>query len=305
MKQTFYNENKQRGTFDFPFELYHIDSSHPRYVMDYHWHMEYEIVRVLEGTLHMIIDGTDLTVHPKDLVFITGGLLHAGRPDNCVYQCIVFDLAPFLSQNPRCQSCLQKILDHSLFIHRYFPAASGADTPAEIVGKVFDAMEEQPEGYEMTVFGQLYRFFGVVFARRLYSEATVQTRRDTIKSARLKTVLDFMDANYAQPLTLAQLAGCIHMSPRYFCRFFRDMTHRTPMDYLNQQRVEHAACLLASTDLSVTEAAYSCGFNDLSYFIKIYKKYKGITPGKGRRQSPSGLSALRIPGKTSASYSTS
>ena len=38
-----YSENKQRGTFDFPFELYHVDSSHARYVMSYHWHVEYEI----------------------------------------------------------------------------------------------------------------------------------------------------------------------------------------------------------------------------------------------------------------------
>ncbi len=80
MQNHFYNENKQRGTFDFPFELYHIDSSHPRYVMDYHWHMEYEIVRVLEGILHMTIDGSDFTVRPGELVFITGGSLHAGVP---------------------------------------------------------------------------------------------------------------------------------------------------------------------------------------------------------------------------------
>ena len=135
----------------------------------------------------------------------------------------------------------------------------------------------------MNVFGELYHFFGELFAKHLYAEESSRTRRDSRKSAQLKAVLDFMEDNYTAPLTLDELAAAVHMSPRYFCRFFREMTHRTPVDYLNYLRVEHAARLLASSGVSVTEAAYSCGFNDLSYFIKIYKKYKGITPGKERR----------------------
>ena len=70
------------------------------------------------------------------------------------------------------------------------------------------------------------------------------------------------------------------MTPKYFCRFFLEMTHRTPIDYLNYQRIEHACYQLVTTDASITDIAYSCGFNDLSYFIKTFKKYKGITPGK-------------------------
>ena len=99
----------------------------------------------------------------------------------------------------------------------------------------------------------------------------------------MKTVLDFMEGQLHAPLTLDELAAAVHMSPRYFCRFFREMTHRTPVDYLNYLRVEHAARLLASSAFPSRRLPYSCGFNDLSYFIKIYKKYKGITPGKERR----------------------
>lgn len=59
-----YSENKQRGTFDFPFELYHVDSSHARYVMSYHWHVEYEIIRILEGSLHVTMDEKDFIAEP-------------------------------------------------------------------------------------------------------------------------------------------------------------------------------------------------------------------------------------------------
>jgi AraC-like DNA-binding protein len=56
------------------------------------------------------------------------------------------------------------------------------------------------------------------------------------------------------------------------------MTHRTPIDYLNYYRIERACFKLVSTNLSITEVAFECGFNDLSYFIKTFKKYKAITP---------------------------
>ena len=44
-----HNEDRPRGTYEFPFEFHHIDHTHPRYVMSYHWHVEYEIIRILEG----------------------------------------------------------------------------------------------------------------------------------------------------------------------------------------------------------------------------------------------------------------
>lgn len=280
MQYYFYNENKQRGTYDFPFEFYHITLDHPRYIMNYHWHIEYEIIRILEGSLHMTIDETDFTAEAGDLVFINSGALHSGEPADCVYQCIVFDLNSFLPHNPRCRSYIQRITSHSAFVRRHFTAQ---DQPVQdIMKNVFQAMEERYDGYEMVVFGELYHFFGEVFAKRLYSQDAPQTRRDHRKVTQLKSVLDFMEANYASPLTLEQLSASVHMSPKYFCRFFYNMTHRTPIEYLNYQRIEHASYQLATSDISVTEVAYNCGFNDLSYFIKTYKRYKGVTPGKSR-----------------------
>ena len=68
------------------------------------------------------------------------------------------------------------------------------------------------------------------------------------------------------------------MNEKYFCRYFRSMTERTPIDYLNYYRIECACEMLTTKNISVKEAAISCGFNDESYFIKTFHKYKGITP---------------------------
>ena len=72
------------------------------------------------------------------------------------------------------------------------------------------------------------------------------------------------------------------MSPKYLGSFFKNMTGKTPIEYLNEYRIEKASHMLKYTDMQVTDIAYSCGFSDLSYFIKTFKNIKGITPGKFR-----------------------
>ena len=68
------------------------------------------------------------------------------------------------------------------------------------------------------------------------------------------------------------------MNEKYFCRFFKEFTNITPIDYINRLRIENAAHSLLEAGFTVTEAALDNGFNDISYFSKIFKKYKGVSP---------------------------
>ena len=277
-----HNEDRPRGTYEFPFEFHHIDHTHPRYVMSYHWHVEYEIIRILEGSLTVTLDEKSFTAVKNDVIFIHSGILHSGIPHDCVYQCIVFDMNTFLKNNPVCGEYIQKILHQETMLFPHF-----SDEHPQIlncISVLFDAMYEKDTGYELTVFGQFYHFFGLVFSNHYFIENPTRTRRDYKRILQLKQVLEFIEKNYANPITLQELSASVSMSPKYFCRFFSEMTHQTPVDYLNRQRIEEACLQLAATDDSITEIAYRNGFNDLSYFIRTFKKYKGMTPGKYKRR---------------------
>lgn len=272
------NEKRRHGTSDFPFAFYHLDDRHPRYVMNYHWHQEYELIRVLSGKLEMTLDERTTSVKPGDLVFVHGGVLHSGMPENCVYECLVFDLNVFTRHNSSSGSYIQKILDRSALVFDHFEREKFSSV-IPVTDHIFEAMKKRYPGYEMMVIGELYHFFSLVFRHHLYLESVPQTRKGYRKVLQLRKVLDYIDKNYSQPITLDELAAAASMSPKYFCRFFSSMTHRTPMDYLNYQRIEHACYELSTTDNTVTDVAYACGFGDVSYFIKIFRKYKGMTPG--------------------------
>ena len=111
------NEDRLRGTYEFPFEFHHIDSTHPRYVMSYHWHVECEIMRVLQGTLTVTLDEKSFTAKAGDVIFVNSGVLHSGIPQDCIYQCIVFDMNMFLKFNSVCTEYMQKISHQELLIY--------------------------------------------------------------------------------------------------------------------------------------------------------------------------------------------
>ncbi|MGN8632354.1 AraC family transcriptional regulator [Blautia sp. HCP3S3_G3] len=276
-----HNEDRPRGTYDFPFEFHHVESSHPSYVMSYHWHVEYEIIRILKGTLAVTLDEKSFTAVPGDVIFVHSGILHSGIPSDCIYQCLVFDGNLFLKHNSVCAGYMQKVIHQDILIYHHF--TEKYPEIQSVLNSIFDAMWKKNPGYELIVLGQFYHFFGLVFSNHYYLDGVTKARRDYKRILQLKQVLEFIEHNYASPLTLQQLSASVSMSPKYFCRFFSEMTHQTPMDYLNHQRIEQACYQLSTTDDSITEIAYRSGFNDLSYFIRTFKKYKGITPGKYKR----------------------
>ena len=100
--------------------------------------------------------------------------------------------------------------------------------------------------------------------------------------SKLKKILTYIRENYHTQITLDDMAKAAKMSPKYFCSFFKEMTRKTPIEYLILYRIECAAKKIHRSDESITDIAYSCGFNDLSYFIKTFKNIKGVTPAKFR-----------------------
>lgn len=271
-----YRENRQRGTADFPLEYHHVSPSHPQYNMALHWHVEFEFIRILKGSFKIIIDDQTFFVPAGSFIFIPAGALHEGIPYDCEYECIVFDMNMLMNKNDSCCKLIRKITDHEVEI-QYVHYGSYSDLH-QIVWTLFDAMSSKKDGYQMSVLGALYQIIGLIFSENFYNPAPEQPPRSHRKIVQLKQALEFIESSYNKQISLQEMADSVNMSSKYFCHFFQEMTHRTPVDYLNYYRIERASYDLLTTDQSITEVAFNSGFNDLSYFIKTFKKYKGTTP---------------------------
>ena len=276
MKSLRYHESKQRGSLDFPLEYHYLDESHPRYQMPYHWHEEYELLHVIGGEFELILDDEALVLRPGDVAFIAAEQLHGGFPRNCIYECIVFDMRLLLKCNDHCKQQISSIRHHHISLQSRY--AADDSSIRHTIPPMFRALHDQCPGYELITLGCLFQFLGEIYKHGAYQAA--EPTDDGRKVLRLKQVFELIETNYTSPLTLTDMAAAVHMSPKYFCRFFRATTHRTPVDYLNYYRIEAACNEIAATDRNLTEIALDSGFSSLNYFIRQFKKYKGITPGQ-------------------------
>ena len=83
-------------------------------------------------------------------------------------------------------------------------------------------------------------------------------------------------------ITLDETAEHVHLHPSYFSTLFKQSTGSSFKEYLNMVRIEESKRLLANTDFSIIDIAIAAGFEDQSYFSKVFKKYTGITPKQYR-----------------------
>ncbi len=118
----------------------------------------------------------------------------------------------------------------------------------------------------------------VVILSRLYGSNVRHKEIEGISNAAA-----YMETNFAEEITTAQLVNISHYSQRHFIRLFSATYSVTPQQYLLSIRIRHASTLLRSTELSITETALRCGFSDPNYFCRIFKKSTGVTPSAYRK----------------------
>lgn len=100
---------------------------------------------------------------------------------------------------------------------------------------------------------------------------------------RLHKIYHFIETHYQQQINVHEVAALSHLTTPAFCRYFKKSTHLTFTDFVNQYRINQAKKLLLH-DKNVTEACYGCGFENLSYFNKTFKKLAGENPGTFKKK---------------------
>ena len=276
MKYLEQRESRAHGTFDFPFGYYNVTVQHPRYIMLDHWHPEYEIIRINKGTLHFKLNGRQHIGREGDFFIVQDGALHGGVPHKCQYECVVFNLHAIAELNPVCNHLIQPVLfGGSQFMeHISVPDAQLVQAGNALYASFQTASENAP----YHTIGAAFAFIGVLLDRYTEQRALKPQEAELRRLARIKDVLRLIRNHYHEEISLDDMASSAHMNKRYFCRYFREMMGKTPIKYLNYYRVECACELLSTSERSVSEVAMACGFNNISYFVRVFGAQKGTTP---------------------------
>ena len=117
------------------------------------------------------------------------------------------------------------------------------------------------------------------------SESCINTLYSYTKNTLMKThgALDYISSHYGQKITIGQLASTCNMSAWQFTSTFKKEMGSTPCEFLRKYRLNYAMCLLAGSSKSIQEIAYDVGFDDASYFSRVFKIHSGKSPNMFRQ----------------------
>lgn len=276
MSKKRFQENRQHGTSDFPLEYYLVDSSHPRYEMPLHWHSETELLYIQKGRFLLSLDGNQHTLEEGDFCYISSSSLHGGAPQDCIYECLCFNSDTLLKHTNLVCDYLKDVEDSNALIQPVFTKADSE--MLKCASRLFAAVRAKKPGWELLALSGLYDFYGTVVQQNYR-----KTPLDSVSFQRLRQIklaLEHIEQNFQKQITLEQLAQVAGLSPKYFCRYFKSILQKTPIDYLNHYRIVRARQFLEHNQMSIMEVATACSYHDLSYFVRCFKKYTGITPNQ-------------------------
>ncbi len=278
MDQQSYLETRRHGTLGFPMAYYQLDPTHPRYVMEAHWHMELECIRVLEGRFSAYLNNQLYELTQGDILLVECGCLHRGEPQaNCVYDCVVFSVPSSGEAYGTVFGRTAPLTMLNAGINRRITAEDGALFDA--VSALLNTVRGKAAGYELAAYGYLFLMIAQLCAK---TPPLVETSTPPRGAHIVMRALERLERNFREDFSLKVLAEDLGISEKYLCRLFKEYTNRTIVEHLNERRIENA-CRDLTAGKSVTAAAFDSGFNDVSYFCKTFKKHKGITPTAYKR----------------------
>ncbi|MDP2335364.1 MAG: AraC family transcriptional regulator [Bacteroidota bacterium] len=256
---------------------------------NWHYHNNYEISFITEGSGKRIVADSIEEFQPGDLVFIGRNLPHVWIADK-------------ETRNPTSRSLemvflqfTSDILGSQILALPEFKYVATALTLSErgiqIVGQTLNEVSEimlqlpYLKGFErMLHFFKMMDIIGRSETHVQLASKEYYKMRFTTGNKRIAAIHEYLMNHYREEVDLKRLAALVNMAEGSLCRFFRMNMGMTVFEYLNQLKIEFACKLLMDNNLGILEVCLDSGFNNLSHFNKQFKRTTGVPPSEYRKR---------------------
>ena len=233
------------------------------------WHKEPEIFFCKNGVAKVVQDDREYTIKEGNIIIINPNVIHSIR---CLtdldFYCFHID-SKYLEANFPCV----KETFFSEFI----------ESDKEVLETLEDIVKEHKNDDELKTVKLKFLFLKLfIFLVENYNCSTATSAYSSKTYSRVKIALSYIEKNLNRDLTLEEIAASAGINKYQLAREFKHATQRSVFQYINYLRCKTAMAMLKSGS-TATEAALNCGFKNLSYFSKTYKKYMGEIPTKAKK----------------------
>jgi len=248
-----------------------------------HYHPHYELVWIKKGVGIRIVGDHIDQFKEGDMVLLGPNLPHVWENDK-----IYYEGDPDLKVDVFVVHFMDNIIDNLL----QFPELIGIKNTLQEsqrglriigevnvkLGKVIEELFLSSSIQRVILFLQIFQLLQDTQETTLLSSAGFAHFFNEEKSDRLRKIYEFIGKNFNRNIQIEEISSVACMSPTAFCRYFKQKTGQSFVSYLNNFRLGYAKNLLNSNEYKISTVAEMCGFQDISYFNRMFKQKNDMTP---------------------------
>lgn len=281
-------ENITHGDFILPFSIYKGTMSPSFPSIAVHWHEEIEVIIVLDGNCNYRIDLDSFTINKGDILIVDSQKLHSLSvisDKTMIWASFVFNMNMLKSSNTdgALLKYIAPILNHKhelpIIIKESFP---GYNKLFNVIEDIMYCYYEKDIAYELELKSLLFHFFSLLYKNNLIEKQKNKNMLTVNTTDKIKIVLNYINEHYFEDISISTLSNLCNYSEYHFMRFFKKNIGLTCVQYINNYRLEKASILLTSSNNTIMDISLEVGFDNLSYFNKLFKRKYNLTPKEFR-----------------------
>ena len=279
----------EHDNHDFPFSIYEQPVCEDDYGNIPHWHSEAQFSLVTRGRVLFRTEGGTYLLSQGEGIFINCNFLHEATAVDCdrgsTYLCIKF--MPNLIYGQIGSRIYTKYFEMILYSGQLqvvpFRDALWEQALCKELGRMAKVFGQESPGYELQISSILMECWQLMFAN-VHTQRPEVVNISSSDRQRIEALNHFIHNNYAEKITLEDIATAAHVSRGECCRIFKRLHRTTPFQYLIHFRLLQSIRLLTETNYTISEIAQLVGFGSSSYYTECFKREIHCAPYRYRQK---------------------
>ncbi|MGX4600014.1 AraC family transcriptional regulator [Faecalimicrobium sp. JNUCC 81] len=284
-------ETTKHGSFEFPLAIYSTQiNKNVLGFIDWHWHEELQFCIVTKGTVSFNIEGDIVILSEGEGLFINSQQLHSAKNYKDIDSSFIcFDFHPNLIYGFTGSiiniKYVRPYVGNSMV--KYCILKSDTKWKSDILKDLLEIHKEYTKknsGFELQILISLLNIWNSLIKNCLILYHDDKNIND---SSRLKKIINYIHNHYMEKINLKDISGQVNLSNSACCREFKKHMNCSIFEYITNYRLIVSENLLITTNESITNIAYQCGFGSASYYIEKFKLQTGVSPFVYRKKKQS------------------
>ena len=264
---------------------YREKSQKPKWFL--HSHDGYEIYYFQEGSAFYIVGDSVYQLIPGDLLLFNGGILHRVNPSQDVpYIRSFINFVPAYLESIVSEKMAEKLISP-------FQQTTGQLIRLDMAEReeidrlywlMFDERTKETVGFEEMFQSYFTQLLVKIYRKLARNDGDRIRPNGTQKEVYVHRILDFVNSNYKEEVTLDQIADALHMNKYYMCHSFKELTGFTINKYVAKVRIDEAKKLLRTTDEPIGNISDTVGMKTAVHFSRLFKQFEGTSPNEYRKK---------------------